>query len=181
MTIKLPSPSAPLPPAALVLLTRLEQEHVEHVLIGGLAATVHGVDNADTTVVIVPARFERNMDRLARVLQGVGARRRDALAHESTNLSPAGLRQRNRWSLHTRIGELEIDFEPPATAGHLDIFQDARRYALAPQLEVEVAALADLLRIAEMRRSRVDENLLVALRQALGASRSLISQESSGT
>jgi hypothetical protein len=169
MTTQLPSPSAAPPPGALPLLAKLEQHHIEYVLIGGIAAAVHGAAWSEDTIVIVPARFERNLDRLARALRDIGAKRRDALEHESLALNRAGLRQRNHWTLYTDLGALEIDFEPPATAGHLDLFQEARRFALAPELGVEVAALADLIRIAEMRRSKADEAVLPVLRAALSS------------
>jgi hypothetical protein len=143
-TASTPSPHA-LPPHALTLLHRLNEQRVEYVLIGELAAVLHGCPAGEQTVVIVPARFQRNLTRLAR-----------ALGH---------------WRLATDHGALDIDFEPPATAGHLDLFENARRLAVAPDLEVEVAAIADLVRIAEMRRDSRDQVLLPALREALeGAS-----------
>ena len=71
-------------------------------------------------------------------------------------------------TLSTEHGDLELDFEPPATAGHLDLFEGARRVALAPHLEVEVAAPEDLVRIAEMRGAPADEAALTGLRAILG-------------
>ncbi len=171
-TASTPSPHA-LPGDALTLLHRLNEQRVEYVLIGELAAVLHGCPAGEPTVVIVPARFQRNLTRLARALGGVHARGRGPAAAGASGpaLTPTGLRALGHWRLATDVGPLDIDFEPPATAGHLDLFEDARRLALAPDLEVEVAAIADLVRIAEMRRGPRDEALLPALRATLeGAS-----------
>ena len=84
----------------------------------------------------------------------------------SLTLTASGLRGLGHWHLTTDLGALDIDFEPPATAGHLDLFENARRLTVSADVEVEVAAAADLVRIAEMRRGPRDEALLTALRAA---------------
>jgi len=159
-----------LPSQALDLLARLEEQRVELVLIGDLAAAVHGVTPRDTTVVVVPARFRRNLDRLARGLRNVHARPADPspISSSTPELGPTQLAALGRWRLLTDFGRLELDFEPPATAGHIDLFENARRMPLGGPLAIEVAALADLVRIAEMRRSPGDEAMLPGLRAALG-------------
>ena len=158
-----------LPDPALTLLLRLNEHHVEYVLIGDLAAALHGCPTAEQTVVIVPARFQRNLTRLASALDTLHARNRGPSAAGATNsaLTANGLRALGHWRLGTNSGALDIDFEPPATAGHLDLFENARRLKLAVGLEVEVASLADLVRIAEMRREPHDEAVLPALYAAL--------------
>jgi len=169
MTSASSSLPSPLPADALHLLRRLSEQHVEYVLIGELAASVHGCAAAEQTVVVVPARFARNLTRLARALQLVHARGRgpSVAGASAPPLTADGLRALGHWRLSTDHGALDIDFEPPATAGHLDLFENARRLTLADNLEVEVASVADLLRIAEMRRGAHDEALLPALRAAL--------------
>jgi hypothetical protein len=167
------STPSPLPANALTLLHRLNEQRVEYVLIGELAAVLHGCPAGEQTVVIVPARFQRNLTRLARALGAVHARGRGpaAAGASAPALTPSGLRALGHWRLASDFGALDIDFEPPATAGHLDLFENARRLAVSPDLEVEVASAADLVRIAEMRRDARDEALLPALREALaGAS-----------
>ena len=51
-----PPRTSPLPPDAIALLARLDKLSVEHVLVGELAAAVHGVRLIDDTGTIVPAR-----------------------------------------------------------------------------------------------------------------------------
>ena len=153
-------------PDSATLLGVLHDARVEHVLIGGLAARLQGVSVPEGAVTIVPARFSRNLERLATALRTLDARARVSESG-STHLSAAGLRRLGRWPVATRLGALELDFEPPATAGHLDLFEGARRITVAPGLEVEVAAIADLVRIAEMRMDEPDRAALPALRAAL--------------
>ena len=101
---------------------------------------------------------------------GISAARTAVPGHVSSRpAGPDGLRALGHWRLSTDHGALDIDFEPPATAGHLDLFENARRLKLAVGLEVEVASLADLVRIAEMRRQPHDEEMLPALYEALKA------------
>ncbi len=157
-----------LPANALSLLHRLNEQRVEYVLIGDLAAALHGCPPGEPTVVVVPARFQRNLDRLARVLRSIHARGRGADATaDAPTLTATGLRALGHWRLYGDFGALDIDFEPPATAGHLDLFENARRMTLSAEVEAEVAAAADLLRIAEMRQGPRDATLLPALRAAL--------------
>jgi hypothetical protein len=168
MTASTPPPPA-LPANALSLLHQLNEHRIEYILVGELAAGLHGCDHEDDSVVVVPARFERNLDRLAAALRIVGARSRVGTAGAS-QLSANGLKGLGHWRLSTLHGTLEIDFEPPATAGHLDLFENARRIAVSPETGVEVASVADLVRIAQMRRDVRDEALLPALEALMRAS-----------
>jgi len=165
-----------LPDPALTLLLRLNEQHVEYVLIGELAAVLHGCPSGEQTVVIVPARFQRNLTRLASALRALHARGRGPSAAGASGpaLTPNGLKALGHWRLATDSGGLDIDFEPPATAGHLDLFENARRLKLAVGLEVEVASVADLVRIAEMRRQPHDEAMLPALHAALKAAPAIV-------
>lgn len=162
------SPTRPpaLPPDAVALLARLDKAGVEHVLIGELAAALQGCPWSDPTVTIVPARYERNLDRLAAALSEVRAAPLREVGGEGWEPVPARLRRLERLSLSTMLGSLDVDFEPPATAGHLDLFENARRRTVTPGLEVQVAALEDLIRIAEIRSASGDEPLLSAMRHA---------------
>jgi len=162
-----PPRTNPLPPDAIALLARLDKLSVEHVLVGELAAAVHGVRFIDDTVVIVPAGYARNLDRLSFALREVKAvPQAETASAPSWTATPGSLRAASRIALTTTLGELEVDFEPPATAGHLDLFENARRHTITPGLEVQVAALEDLIRIAEMRAGPADRTILPALHDA---------------
>ena len=101
----------------------------------------------------------------ASVARAAGAARRRSRRGHGPNARPHSQRAApsGRWPLSTDDGPIDVDFEPPATAGHLDLFEGARRHQLTPRLAVELAALADLVRIAEMRRDPPDEALLALL------------------
>jgi len=169
MTEPLPPHAPSMPTAAVSLLGKLSEHRVEFVLVGPLAAAVHGCRSTDEGVAVVPARFSRNIDRLAKALRGLGAQWHESpdAPAQPVDLTAERLRTLGHWPLSTDFGNLDVDFEPPATAGHLDLFEAARRFALAPGLGVEVAAPADLLRIAEMRVSPADETAAAGLREVL--------------
>lgn len=169
MTESLPSHAPSMPPAAVSLLRKLSEQRVEFVLVGPLAAAVHGCPPTAEGVEVVPARFSRNIDRLAKALRGVDAKWYDGAdaVEQPVDLTAERLGTLGHWPLSTKLGDLDVDFEPPATAGHLDLFEGARRFALAPGLGVDVAAAADLLRIAEMRGAPSDDTVAVALREVL--------------
>lgn len=167
MTTPTPHNRTPaLPPDGIALLARLDRLGVEHVLIGALAAAIHGSRWYDDSVAIVPARYARNLDRLSaalRELRAAPSPEANALG-EAWEATPQSLRRVGRLLLTTELGDLEVDFEPPATAGHLDLFENARRHTVTPGLEVQIAALEDLIRIAEMRAGPADRAMVPALR-----------------
>lgn len=166
MTNPSPTGAPQLPPDAIALLSKLNHQRVEFVLAGELAAAAQGGEWADDTVVVAPARFARNLERLSRALRGLDAQWRVAGESEAldVDLSAGSLRRLGVWPLRTDLGDLDIDFEPPGTAGHLDLFEGARRLTLARGVAVEVASLDDLIRIAEMRGAPSDQSALPMLR-----------------
>ncbi|HEX4106697.1 MAG TPA: hypothetical protein VHX88_01095 [Solirubrobacteraceae bacterium] len=169
------SPS-PLTPDAERVLRVLQDARVEFVLIGGFAAALHGLESGRPTLTIVPARFTRNLDRLAVALRVLDARVRTPATGDQTQrlpLSATELRRYGRWTMNTQRGPVELDFEPPATAGHLDVYENARRMPAGDGVSVEVASIADLVRIAEMRMGAVDQALLPGWRARLQASSSI--------
>lgn len=58
------------------LLPTLARHHVEYVLVGGIAGTVHGATRATFDVDVVPAWSRANRDRLAAALRELNARLR---------------------------------------------------------------------------------------------------------
>jgi hypothetical protein len=67
------------------LLQTLAEAKVDFILVGGLAAVLHGAPTATFDVDIVPKRSEQNVDRLVRVLAQLHARYR---GHPNRTLSP---------------------------------------------------------------------------------------------
>ncbi len=73
------------------------------------------------------------------------------------------------WTLVTRFGDLDLVVTPDGTAGYPDLIRDADalRVAVGPDLVVEVASLADVIRSKEAAGREKDRAALPMLRRAL--------------
>lgn len=89
------------------LLQTLADAKVDFILVGGLAAVIHGAPTATFDVDIVPERSEENIDHLVRVLAQLHARYR---GHPNRALSPdrSALLGTGHQLLMTDLGPLDI-------------------------------------------------------------------------
>jgi len=132
------------------ILRALERHGVDYVLIGGLAASLHGSPHVTTDVDITPARDWKNLERLSTALEEMDARIRtegepDGLAFDR---SPEMLSNSSILNLTTQHGDLDLTFVPSGTRG----YDDLRRRAVEIQIHetrVVVAALGDVIRSKE--------------------------------
>ena len=151
------------------ILDALVAERVRFVLIGGMAAVLHGDVGVTLDVDIAPAFDQKNLDRLAKALRRLGARVRvegtpDGLPFDCSgeflqNLGPEAV-----LNLTTRAGDVDLAFRPAGTGG----FDDLRRDAVAIDLTgtpVLVASLADIIRSKDAADRDKDRQALPRLRQ----------------
>jgi len=151
------------------ILAVLESHGVRYVVIGGLAATLHGSPVMTTAPDICPARERDNLERLARALVELRARIRTlgvpeglAFACDAAFLS----RIEVTLNLTTRFGDLDVSFVPSGTSG----FEELRRDAITMSLmgrRVAVASLADVIRSKEAADRPKDQIVLPGLRLLL--------------
>ena len=128
----------------------LSNHGVRFILIGGMAAILHGDTGVTLDIDIVPAVDPANLDRLAVALQALGARIRADGVPEGLAFDCSGAFLRNlgpdaMLNLTTRAGDLDVAFMPTGTQG----FQDLKREAMtinAAGTTVLVASLADVIR-----------------------------------
>ena len=151
------------------ILAALERHGVRYVVIGGLAATLHGSPVMTTDTDICPARERDNLERLARALVELGARVRTpgvpeglAFACDATFLS----RIEVTLNLTTKFGDLDLSFIPSGTGGFSDLDQHAVPMSLMGR-RVAVASLADVIRSKEAANRPKDQIALPALRLLL--------------
>ena len=114
------------------MLAALHDAGVRFVLIGGMAAVLHGDVGVTVDIDITPARDPDNLERLAAALRALDARIRTdevpaGLPFERSaaflrNLGPDGI-----LNLATRAGALDVSFVPAGTAGYDDLKRDAVR------------------------------------------------------
>ena len=134
--------SAPLDPSWLGMLRPLERAGVEHVALGALAATVHGRPQLGGVLVLAPAGYRRNLERLAAALAELETGIRIEGEHQTLPIERDWLLQAppGRLCLGTDEGSLDL------MMGHYAALIDrSRPHELVRGLVVEVAAPEDVL------------------------------------
>ena len=149
------------------LLRVMVESRVAFILIGGLAATVHGSPYATVDVDVVPQRDPRNLTRLSDALRALGARvyvsAEEALpfTHDARSLGEVEV-----WNLSTTYGALDITFTPAGTQGFADLAERAASVDIGG-VEVLVAALEDVVRSKAAAGREKDLIVLPTLRRLL--------------
>ncbi len=146
----------------------LDRHGVRYVLIGGLAAVLHGSPLPTLDADICPARDPDNLDRLAAALVELDARIRTPDSPEGVRFAiDAGfLGGVELLNLITRFGDLDLSFRPSGTAGFAELARRAVGMTVRG-LNVPVAALEDVIRSKEAANRPKDHRNLPILRQLL--------------
>lgn len=154
------------------MLSALAKEKVRFVLIGGMAAVLHGDVGVTIDLDVVPDREAANLERLAKALRRLGARIRtegqpEGLAFDCSaaffgNLSPDSI-----VNMTTQAGDLDVTFCPSGTQGFQDLRRDAIEIEAAADLHIMVSSLADVIRSKEAAGREKDRLALPRLRRLL--------------
>ena len=150
------------------ILATLDRYEVRYVLIGGLAALLHGSPHITTDVDITPSSDADNLAKLAFALDDLDARLRvddepGGVAFDRTAEALAGA---TIWNLRTRHGALDLSFVPAGTSGFDDLKRDALKIKIR-ETTVVVASLADVIRSKEAAGREKDHLTLPTLRKIL--------------
>ena len=118
-----------------------------YVVIGGVAATLHGSILSTFDLDICPARDLENLARLAAALKDVDARIRTAGAPDGLPFAcdAESLARVDLLNLVTRYGDFDLSFVPAGTTGYEDLARRATKVDLEPVI-VSVASLEDVIR-----------------------------------
>lgn len=150
------------------ILAALDRNGVRYVLIGGLAAILHGAPQVTTDVDVVPEANPDNLRRLSEAMRELNARIRVAgedegvpFRHDAASLARVGI-----WNLVTDRGNLDITFVPSGTRGYDDLVRDAEHMRVRG-IDVPVASLADVIRSKEAAGRERDRAVLPVLRALL--------------
>jgi hypothetical protein len=154
------------------ILRVLDEHGVRYVLIGGLAAVLHGAPHVTTDVDVVPEDGQANLQRLSAALRDLDARIRTTGEPEGIpfDTSAESLSRVRVWNLQTSKGDLDITFEPSGTRGYDDLRRDVVRMEVRG-IDVPVASLADVVRSKEAAGRARDRAALPALRELLARQR----------
>jgi hypothetical protein len=150
------------------ILRVLAQHDVAYVLIGGLAASLHGSPHVTTDVDITPDFDPDNLARLAEALGEMDARIRMEGEPEGVvfDRSARMLAQISILNLTTRYGDLDLTLVPAGTQGYTDLRRRAVEITVH-DTPVVVAALADVIRSKEAAGREKDRLTLPTLRRLL--------------
>ena len=151
------------------ILATLDRHGVHHVLIGALAAALHGAPRVTVDVDITPDTEPANLARLSTALDDLDARVRTPqvdeggvpFSHDAESLGRAQV-----WNLVTRAGNLDIAFVPSGTGGYADLRRDAVTIEVRGT-RVVVASLADVVRSKQAANREKDRADLPLLRRLL--------------
>jgi hypothetical protein len=154
------------------ILRVLDRHGVRYVLVGGLAAVLHGAAHVTTDVDVVPEDAQANLERLSAALRELDARIRmtgepDGIPFDHSAESLSRVRV---WNLQTSMGDLDITFQPIGTRGYDDLRRDVITMEIRG-VEVPVASLADVVRSKEAAGRARDRAALPALRELLARQR----------
>lgn len=151
------------------IVEALGRHEVRYVLIGGLAAALHGSPLRTNDADICPAQDPENLDRLAAALSDMGARIALPDDEEGVAFPHVGefLGRVQVWNLVTRFGRLDISLTPSGTSGYEDLYRAVTRMDLGDGLVAPVAALLDVIRSKQAAGRDKDYRALPVLRQLL--------------
>ncbi len=147
----------------------LIRSDVQFVLIGGLAARLHGSPTVTIDVDICPARDSDNLERLVRALHEVKAQLRSVDESVPFIIDVKTLQRSMNLTLMTSLGALDLLGEPAGTDGYRELAANAITLEVEGLL-LKVASLEDLMRMKEASgrpKDRIELEVLGALRDEL--------------
>jgi hypothetical protein len=150
------------------IFATLDRHGVRYVLVGGLAAILHGASHLTTDVDVVPEESKANLEQLSAALDELDARVRVAGEPDGVPFghSAESLPRVRMWNFQTSKGDLDIAFEPSGTHGYDDLARDVVVMRVRG-IDVPVASLADVIRSKEAAGRARDRVVLPGLRALL--------------
>jgi len=141
-----------------VLLDRLIKGGVDFVVIGGIAAVVHGSPRNTFDLDICFATDDANLDALGAVLVGLRARLKGVTEELPFVADARTLATGRALTLRTPDGDIDLLAKPRGAPSYDTLRRNAERYDVAGSI-VRVASLADLMAMkqeADRPRDRAD-------------------------
>ena len=150
------------------LIGVLVGHEVDFVVIGGLAGTLHGSPLVTGDLDVCPGRKTENTGRLARALVELDAKEYDVRKDiwMDRDWSPEMLEVDTTWMLITRLGRLDLLFEPAGTSGYEDLKRRQAFFSLGDH-GVAAASVEDLIRMKEAAGRPRDVAAVPILRKLL--------------
>jgi hypothetical protein len=147
------------------LLATLEAHGVRYVVLGGLAAVLHGSPTVTGDADVCPERSVDNLERLAAALREMNARIRTTSEPDELDFAcDAGFLSRmNMVNLTTDFGDFDLSFEPAGFSGYDELAEHAVEVPIG-SMKVRVASLADVILSKETANRPKDHATLPILK-----------------
>jgi hypothetical protein len=150
-------------------LRALRDADVDFILIGGLAANLHGSPSVTQDLDICHARDPENLRRLSDVLNALHARLRGVDDEVPFILDDRTLRAGGSFTFVTDAGSLDILAMPSGVEGFEELARSAVPMTFAG-MQVKVTSLDDLIRMKQAAgrpKDRIELEVLGALRRRI--------------
>jgi hypothetical protein len=147
---------------AVEMLRTLHRHDVEYVLIGGLAAVLHGSPTFTNDADICPRRTHENLMRLAAALRDMNARIRTDAEPDGLDFARDAefLERMKMLNTQTDYGWFDISFEPGGfPGGYEELAPHAIEYPV-DDFVVRVASLHDVIASKEAANRTKDQAML---------------------
>lgn len=145
------------------IFSTLNDSGVEYVVIGGLAAVLHGSPLRTGDTDVCPSRTQENLSRLADALRRLQAQIHTASEPVRMPFDAGLLAKAEIFNLVCAFGELDITFRPSGTDGYDDVMTDAV-FELEGGLVMHVASIDAVIRSKEAADRPKDRAALPTLR-----------------
>jgi len=154
----------------VAVVKQLEQAEVRYVVIGGIAATIHGSPTVTGDLDICYERSDANLERLATVLNDLHARLRGAPDDVPFILDRLTMKAGDSVTFVTDLGDVDILGTPSGTGGYYDL-RSGDELVDVDGVEMPVTSLEDLMRMKRASgraKDRIELEVLGALRDERG-------------
>lgn len=157
----MPADHRPGPLDAERILEALARHGVDFVLVGGMAAQVHGNTRMTNDVDMIPEPDPPNLARLAEALRELDAQVLNP-GHEDLEIDAAMLPRATIWQFATPHGDIDVLHETPGAAPYDQLRKRALVVAL-DEVRIPVAGRDDLIRMKLARGRPIDRADVAAL------------------
>jgi hypothetical protein len=146
---------------------------VDFVMIGGLAARLHGSPTVTNDLDICHDQSAANLKQVARALAEMGASLRlpDPTERVAVPIDDRLLAATQNLTLSTEFGSLDLLARPAGTDGYEDVIRSAVTLKLERGLSVAVASVDDLIRMKRANgrpKDLIEVEVLTALQDETG-------------
>jgi hypothetical protein len=147
----------------LPLLRALIEADIDFVVIGGVAAGAHGSAFGTIDLDVAYARERENLERLAEVLQRLGARLRGAPGEVPFQLDAEALEAGDNFTFTTELGDLDILAYPAGAPKYAQLRAAAMPVEIGGRI-ARVASIDDLIAMKEAAGRPKDKSMAMELR-----------------